>query len=82
MLTRNTKRRNAPGFWAKAGVPLLTVSLFLVPSIWGIVILVCLRASEWAAANGGLSGTFKDASGAVVPGATITLVNTALRSES
>ena len=35
----------------------------------------------WAAANGSLSGTLKDPSGAVVPGATITLVNTALKSE-
>ncbi|HXW93858.1 MAG TPA: carboxypeptidase-like regulatory domain-containing protein [Terriglobales bacterium] len=38
---------------------------------------VCL----WAAANGSLSGTLKDQTGAVVSGATITLVNTALKSE-
>jgi hypothetical protein len=35
----------------------------------------------WAAADGSVSGTLKDPSGAVVPGATITLVNAALKSE-
>jgi Carboxypeptidase regulatory-like domain len=34
----------------------------------------------WAAANGSLSGTIKDPSGAVVTGATVTLVNSALKS--
>jgi hypothetical protein len=34
-----------------------------------------------AAANGSVSGTLKDPSGAVVPGATITLVNTAIKSK-
>jgi hypothetical protein len=57
------------------------VVLFLLPSIWGVEILVCSPVSLWAAANGSLSGTLKDQSGAVVSGATITLVNTALKSE-
>jgi hypothetical protein len=35
----------------------------------------------WATANGSLSGTLKDQSDAVVPGATVTLVNTALGSQ-
>jgi hypothetical protein len=35
----------------------------------------------WGTANGSLSGTLKDPSGAVVPRAKITLVNTALKSE-
>src|ERR1035438_2922062 len=35
----------------------------------------------WAASGGSLSGTLKDASGAVVPGAKLTLVNTALKTE-
>ncbi len=45
---------------------------FLRPGIWGFVMLgstVCL----WAAANGSLSGTLKDQTGAVVSGATISL---------
>ncbi|MFY9645029.1 MAG: carboxypeptidase-like regulatory domain-containing protein, partial [Terriglobales bacterium] len=35
----------------------------------------------WAAANGSISGTLKDPSEAVVSGATIVLVNTAVKSE-
>ena len=50
-------------------------------SIWGFVVLVGAPVSLWAAANGSLSGTLKDQSGAVVSGATITFVNTALKSE-
>jgi hypothetical protein len=46
-----------------------------------IIILVCSAVSLWAVANGSLSGTLTDPSGAVLPGATITLVNTALNSE-
>ncbi len=46
-----------------------------------IMLLACLPVSLFAAASGSLSGTLKDPSGAVVPGATITLLNTALRSE-
>jgi len=61
---------------------LKAVVLLLLPSLWGVVVLVggspvCL----WALANGSLSGTLKDQSGAVVSGATIRLVNTALKSE-
>jgi hypothetical protein len=37
--------------------------------------------SLWAVANGSISGTITDPSGAVIPGATITLTNTALKSE-
>ena len=46
-------------------------------------ILACLASnvSLWGAVAGRLSGTIKDPSGAVFPGATITLVNTALKSE-
>jgi hypothetical protein len=46
-----------------------------------IVVLVGSSVALWAAANGSLSGTLLDPSGAVVPGAKITLVNTALKSE-
>jgi Carboxypeptidase regulatory-like domain len=48
---------------------------------WGTWVLVCSAVSLWAAANGSVSGTLKDPSGAVVPGASIRLVNTALKSE-
>jgi Carboxypeptidase regulatory-like domain len=44
-------------------------------------ILICTSLSLWAAANGSLSGTVRDPSGAVVPGATVTLVNTALKTQ-
>ncbi|MGD1081776.1 MAG: carboxypeptidase regulatory-like domain-containing protein [Candidatus Sulfotelmatobacter sp.] len=45
------------------------------------LVLVCSPVPLWAAANGSISGTLQDPSGAVVPGATVTLVNTALKSE-
>lgn len=54
---------------------------FLLVTFWGLVVLVCSPVSLWAAANGSLLGTLKDPSGAVVAGATITLVNIALKSE-
>jgi hypothetical protein len=47
----------------------------------GVIILFGSTAWLWAAANGSLSGTLKDPRGAVVPGATIVVVNSALRSE-
>jgi Carboxypeptidase regulatory-like domain len=50
-------------------------------SAWCIAVLVCSSVSLWAAANGSLSGTLVDPSGAVVPGAKVTVVNTALKSE-
>ena len=50
-------------------------------SIWAVLILLCLPDVLWAVGNGRLSGTLKDPSGAVVQGATITLVKTALKSE-
>ena len=52
---------------------LLRVGAGLLLAAWPI--------GAWAAANGGIAGTLTDPTGAVVSGATITLVNTALRSE-
>jgi hypothetical protein len=49
--------------------------------IAALLILACSTASLRAAANGSLSGTLKDPSGAVVPWAKITLVNAALKSQ-
>jgi hypothetical protein len=52
--------------------------------IFGLVLaclMACFPIATFAAANGSLSGTVKDPSGAVIPGAKIALVNTALRSE-
>jgi hypothetical protein len=46
-----------------------------------LLALASLASSLWAAANGSLSGTLKDPSGAVVPKAKITLVNAALKSQ-
>jgi hypothetical protein len=53
----------------------------LSPCIAGLLVLACSTVSLCAAANGSLSGTLKDPSGAVVPWAKITLVNAALKSE-
>jgi hypothetical protein len=53
----------------------------LTEFIGRLLILACSTASLWAAANGSLSGTFKDPSGAVVPGVTVTLVNKGLKSK-
>ncbi|HEX4002542.1 MAG TPA: TonB-dependent receptor [Candidatus Acidoferrales bacterium] len=44
-------------------------------------ILLLLSFSVRAAGTGSLSGTLKDPSGAVIPGATLALVNTALKSQ-
>src|SRR5580658_7089840 len=60
---------------------LKAVVLVLLPSLWGVVVLVGSPVCLWAFANGSLSGTLKDQSGAVISGATITLVNTALKSK-
>jgi len=46
-----------------------------------LMILLCSNVSLWCAATGRLSGTIKDPSGASVPGARITLVNSVLKSE-
>ena len=44
----------------------------------GVVVLVALAASfGWAFARGSASGTVKDPSGGVIPGATVSVVNTA-----
>ncbi|MGA3087918.1 MAG: carboxypeptidase-like regulatory domain-containing protein [Terriglobales bacterium] len=53
----------------------------LILSIWSIIVLLGSPVSLRAAANGSLSGTLSDPSGAVVEGARITLVNLAVRSE-
>ena len=58
-----------------------TITLSPLLSFCGVVTLACSPVRIWAAATGSLSGTLKDPSGAVVPGAHIRLVNTALRSE-
>ena len=46
-----------------------------------VVLLAASPGNLFAAANGSLSGTLKDPSGAVIAGAKVTLVNTALKSE-
>jgi hypothetical protein len=55
--------------------------LFLLIGVTAIIVLAGSPISLFAAANGSLSGTLKDPSGAVVPGATVTVVNTALKSK-
>jgi hypothetical protein len=48
--------------------------------IGSILVLFCWALSALAVANGSLSGTVSDPSGAVIQGATITMVNVALKS--
>jgi len=49
--------------------------------LWSLCVLVSASTALFAAANGSLSGTLKDPTGAVIAGAKVTLVNTALKSE-
>jgi len=51
-----------------------------IVGIWGLAML-CSTGCLWAAANGSLSGTLTDATGAEVVGAEVTVVNTSLKSE-
>src|SRR5262245_49675575 len=51
-------------------------SLFLVPAV-----AVLLSTSALAAVGGSIAGTVKDTTGAVIPGAMITVTNSALRTE-
>ncbi len=44
-----------------------------------LILLGVPVASAWAVTGGSISGTLKDASGAVIPGATVTLVNVDLK---
>ena len=46
-----------------------------------LVLLVCAPFARGAVSDGSISGTLKDPTGAVIPHATITLVNAALRSQ-
>ena len=70
------------------GVPINSSASIPVPGTairarWlvGFLLSACSGLSLWAAANGSLSGTLRDPSGGAVPGAKITLVNAALKSE-
>jgi hypothetical protein len=54
---------------------------FLFISLLLSVSLLACQAVIWAFAGGSLSGTLKDPSGGVVPGANLTLTNSALRAE-
>ncbi len=62
-------------YWIKK---IMTLALL---SIGATVAMICAPIDLWSAANGGVSGTLHDPSGAVVSGAKITLVNTALKTE-
>src|SRR5208337_272645 len=59
----------------------INIIFFLLLSLAASVILVGSPVAAWAAANGSISGTLKDPSGAVVSGATLMLTNTTLKSE-
>ena len=42
----------------------------------GLVVVLLFPSSSWSQGAGGLTGSVKDSSGAVIPGATVTLTNT------
>jgi len=52
------------------------IEIVALPGIGASVLLVVLPVALWAAANGSLSGTLKDPSGAVVEGAMCCSVST------
>ena len=52
----------------------------LIRRVGSILSFFCWALSALAVANGSLSGTVRDPSGGLIPGATITLVNAALKS--
>ena len=66
----NKDRRNSIGKLILSFVAVVTVLL-----------TIGMPTNLLAAANGSLSGTVKDSTGAVISGATVTLVNSALRSQ-
>ncbi len=53
----------------------------LISVTFGFVAIMVSSSLAWALAGGSLSGVLKDPSGAVVPGAKLTLVNTALKTQ-
>jgi Carboxypeptidase regulatory-like domain len=58
-----------------------TIALNVLFGICRVVVLALPASLLFAAANGSLTGTLTDPSGAVVSGATVTLVNTAIGSQ-
>src|SRR5262249_32609584 len=51
--------------------------------VWvlSLYLILSTAVAGWAAVGGSISGTVKDATGAVIPGAMITVTNVALRAE-
>ena len=66
---------------ARDTVHSLKIAVFILLIACGTLIFLASPVPLWAAANGSLSGTLRDTSGAVVNDATITLVNVALKTE-
>ena len=50
-------------------------------SLLSLVLITCLALSAWAAVGGSISGTIKDSTGGVIPGAMVTVMNIALSTE-
>jgi len=57
------------------------VSVVFACPLRAMALLVALAALAWAVSGGSLAGTIKDQTGGVVPGAKLTIVNNALRTE-
>src|SRR5262249_54472061 len=43
-----------------------------------LILAILIEVNSWAAVGGSISGTLKDPSGAVIPGATLTVTNTGI----
>src|SRR5262245_65649678 len=56
----------------------MRLSMIKAGSVLLIVLLCCVATTAFGAVGGSISGTIKDSSGGVVPGAMLTLTNTAL----
>ncbi|MBZ5659270.1 MAG: carboxypeptidase regulatory-like domain-containing protein [Acidobacteriia bacterium] len=66
----------------KTGMRFVSIGSFEAAKSAGALALVFLCVSAaWGLAGGSLSGVIKDVSGSVVPGAGLTLINTALKTE-
>src|SRR5437762_11572721 len=50
--------------------------------VLSLLIIPCFAIALYAAVGGSISGTIKDATGGVIPGATLTLTNVALGTQS
>jgi hypothetical protein len=59
----------------RSGNLLISATASVARSVLLLALLACLATISWAAATGSMSGTIKDPSGSVIPGASLVLAN-------